>query len=119
MVEFASDEVEVVLISLTEIGALREILPEEPVRVLICASLPGRVWIGEEDPPAGLGPDSCVVEHLVSLIPGQRAPQLRWQLGERTDERVAYRPRGVVTRKTHEHSHAGLALWPNAPALSP
>ena len=59
----------------------REVLPEQAVAVLVAAALPGRVGVGEVDPDPGLGLDAGVVEHLVALVPGQRAPQGPRELG--------------------------------------
>jgi hypothetical protein len=39
----------------------------------VAAALPGRVRIGEVDPQPGCLPDTGVLEHLVALVPGQRA----------------------------------------------
>jgi len=71
-----------------EVDALGEVLPQEAVGVLVRGALPGRVWVGEVDPDAAGVLDPLVVEHLVALVPGQRAPECRWQSGEERDERV-------------------------------
>ena len=45
VVEFGGDRVEVVLAVSGEVGAFGEVLPEQPVGVLVGAALPGRVRI--------------------------------------------------------------------------
>ena len=55
-----------------EVGALREVLAQQAVGVLVHAALPGRVRVAEEDVDAGVDADLLPVAHLRSLIPGQR-----------------------------------------------
>src|SRR5215204_4709692 len=59
-----------------EVGALWKVLPQQPVGVLVRATLPGAVRIAEVDRHARLDPELGVLGHLRSLIPGQRASQL-------------------------------------------
>src|SRR5260370_18762402 len=65
-----------------EVGALREVLAEQPVGVLVAAALPGAVGVAEVDVDAGVDPQLCMLGHLRALIPGQRPAQL---LGQRQD----------------------------------
>src|SRR5215218_5044737 len=59
-----------------QVSALGEVLPQQPVGVLVRAALPGAVGIAEIDRHARLDPQLGVLGHLRSLIPGQRLSQL-------------------------------------------
>src|SRR4051794_36667507 len=59
-----------------EVGALREVLAQQPVGVLVRAALPGAVRVAEVDRHASLDPELGVLGHFRSLIPGQRSSQL-------------------------------------------
>src|SRR5215203_504750 len=59
-----------------EVGALREVLAQQPVGVLIRAALPGAVRVADVDLKTGVDPQACVLAHLRPLIPGQRSSQL-------------------------------------------
>src|SRR5215207_7296230 len=59
-----------------EVGALWKVLPQQPVGVLVRATLPGAVRVAEVDLKTGVDPELGVLGHLRSLIPGQRASQL-------------------------------------------
>src|SRR5829696_4739257 len=56
--------------------ALREVLAQQPVGVLVRAALPGAVGIAEVDLKTGVDPQAGVLAHLRPLIPGQRSSQL-------------------------------------------
>ena len=60
-----------------EVGALREVLAQQPVGVLVRAALPGAVRVAEVDLHAGVDGEPGVVGHLGALVPGQRSAQLR------------------------------------------
>src|SRR5918994_3511018 len=53
-VELTGDRVEVVLVVDRQVGALGEVLPQQPVGVLVAAPLPRAVGIAEVDLHAGL-----------------------------------------------------------------
>src|SRR4051812_21263519 len=59
-----------------EVGALWKVLPQQPVGVLVRATLPRAVRIAEVDRHASLDPELGVLGHFRSLIPGQRSSQL-------------------------------------------
>src|SRR3954452_16919103 len=59
-----------------EVGALGKVLAQQPVGVLVRATLPGAVGIADVDRHASLDPELGVLGHFRSLIPGQRLPQL-------------------------------------------
>ncbi len=49
MVELVGDGVEVGLVEHAEVGALGEVLPKQPVGVLVGAALPRAAWLAEVD----------------------------------------------------------------------
>ena len=53
-----------------EVGALGQVLAQEPVGVLVAAALPGRVRVAEVDRDAGRSGESDVLGHLRALVPG-------------------------------------------------
>ena len=59
-----------------QVGALREVLPQQPVGVLVRAALPRAVRIAEVHPHARVDPQLRMLRHLCPLIPSQRPPQL-------------------------------------------
>lgn len=75
VVEFVGDGVEIVLAVCGQVGAFGEVLPEQPVGVLVGASLPGAVRVAEVDPHVQCGRDLAVQRELGALVPGQRVKQ--------------------------------------------
>jgi hypothetical protein len=71
VVEFVGDVADLLVGGLAQVGSLGEVLPQEPVGVLVAAALPGRVRVGEVDADASGGLDAFVMEQLVALVPGQ------------------------------------------------
>ena len=71
-VQRGGDRGEVIGAVAGQVGALGEVLAQQPVGVLVGAALPRAVWIAEVDRQAGLDPQLRVVCHLGALIPGQR-----------------------------------------------
>src|SRR3954449_10585437 len=59
-----------------EVGALWKVLAQQPVGVLVRATLPGAVRVAEGDRHARLDPELGVLGHFRSLIPRQRSSQL-------------------------------------------
>src|SRR5215211_1073459 len=59
-----------------QVSALREVLAQQPVGVLVRAALPGAVRVAEGDLKTGVDPQAGVLAHLRPLIPGQRTSQL-------------------------------------------
>src|SRR5829696_3067791 len=93
-----------------EVAALRKVLAQQAVDVLIAAALPRRVRIGEVDRQSGRLLDALVLKHLVALVPGQRPPQLNRQLAERGDECVSYGLGGVISSYGDQDCGSELAL---------
>src|SRR3954447_26874424 len=73
-----------------EVSALREVLAQQPIGVLVRAALPGAVGIAEVDLKTSVDPQAGVLAHLRSLIPGQRLPQLLGPGGDRARDGVAH-----------------------------
>src|SRR4051812_16124421 len=59
-----------------EVGALWKVLAQQPVGVLVRATLPWAMGIAEVDRHASLDPELGVLGHFRSLIPRQRLSQL-------------------------------------------
>jgi hypothetical protein len=74
-----------------EIRALREVLAQQPVGVLVRSALPWAVRIAEVDAEPGVDAQLVVLCHLRSLAPGQRTSQLLGQGRDRARDRVANR----------------------------
>src|SRR5215208_3290332 len=74
-----------------EISALREVLAQQPIGVLVRATLPGAVGIAEVDLDARVDLQARVLGHLGALIPGQRPSQLLRQGDDRAGDGVANR----------------------------
>src|SRR5215211_1118072 len=59
-----------------EIGALGEVLPEQPVGVLVGAALPGALRVAEVHLQPGGDSKAGVLGQLGALVPGQRAAKV-------------------------------------------
>ena len=59
-----------------QIGALREVLAQQSVGVLVGAALPWALRISEVDLDARIDLETGMLGHFGSLIPGQRSAQL-------------------------------------------
>ena len=81
-----------------KVAALRKVLAEEPVGVLVGASLPGPTGIREEHSVGEEVGDLVVAGHLRSLIPGEAAAGTRREighgLGQGVPQLVGARPSG-------------------------
>jgi len=62
-----------------QIRAFWEVLSQESVGIFICAALPRRMWVAQEDVDVGSQVECLVPGHLCSTVPGQRTIQLLWQ----------------------------------------
>ena len=90
----------------TEVGALREVLTQQPVGVLVGGPLPRAVRIAEVDLHACVDPEPRMFGHFGALVPGQRPPQLLGQGGDRADDGVAH-GLGAMTGQGGSVLHAG------------
>src|SRR3954470_11756732 len=59
-----------------QVRALREVLPQQPIGVLVRPALPGAVRIAEVDLHASVDPQLRMLAQLRALIPGQGSSQL-------------------------------------------
>jgi hypothetical protein len=85
----------------TQIGALREVLSQQTVGILIGAALPWALGIAEVDMQSGVDAQARVLAHLCALIPCQRPTQL---LGERDHS--------IRNGVTHRLSAMARKCWP-------
>src|SRR5665647_1038954 len=97
-VELKSDGVEVVLGVFGQVGALWEVLAQEPVGVLVGAALPRGVRVAEEHRNAGGDGEPGVFGHLPALVPGQGALQQGGKAAHRDLQQRGQPDRGVVVR---------------------
>ena len=67
-VHAVGDGVEFVLRVDRQIGALGQVLAQQPVGVLAGAALPGAVRVAEVHPHAGVGAQVRVARHLLALV---------------------------------------------------
>src|SRR5215212_5541498 len=74
-----------------QVGALREVLPQQPVGVLVGAALPGAVRVAKVDLDPRVDLEARMLGHLGALIPGQRPSKLIRQSGDRARDRLAHR----------------------------
>ena len=75
-VECGGDSSELVGVPAGEVGALREVLAQQPVRVLVRFALPRAVGVSEEDRDAGFNGERGVCRQFLAPVPGQQAAQL-------------------------------------------
>lgn len=109
-VEFGGDGVEVLTGVGREIGSLGEILPEQAVGVFVGASLPGTGGVTEVDRHVGCRGELVVASHLNTLVPGQGPFELRGQVKDGVEERIADQVRCTSVGKVDEHEVAGAAF---------
>ena len=68
-----------------EVGALREVLPQQAVGVLVRAALPGALRVTGVDGQAGVDTQLGVLGHLRALVPGQGPAELLGRVDRRCD----------------------------------
>src|SRR3954454_7540477 len=73
-VQLHGDGVEVFLAKARQARALREVLAQQPVGVLVGTSLPGAMRVAKVDVDPRRDAEQPVLGHLASLVPGERAP---------------------------------------------
>ena len=72
-VERRSDRLELLRGVSGEVGAFGEVLAEQAVGVLVCASLPRALRVTEIHLKPAVDRELCVLCHLRPLVPGERA----------------------------------------------
>ena len=70
----------------------------------------GTARVAEVDRDTGLHAELRVGGHLLALIPGERAAQLRGELDDLRGERVRDHIGGMAVRQCDQHDEAGLAF---------
>src|SRR3954451_7153052 len=81
-----------------EVGALGEVLAQQPVGVLVAGALPGAVRVGEVDRDPGLDLQLRVLSELAAAVPGQRTAQLFGHRGHLRRDRGAHRLGSVAAQ---------------------
>jgi hypothetical protein len=74
-----------------QVRALRKVLPQQSIRVLIRAALPWAARIAEVDVDHSTEMYACMLRDLRFLIPRQRAPESLGQGGDHLYNGVAHR----------------------------
>src|SRR3954471_8197032 len=111
VVDLVRDPLKLLGTDAAKVDALREVVAQQPVHVLVAAALPRRVRIAEEHLRADLLGDLLMQSQLLALIPGQRSPQLWRQLAERRGDALAHRlGRGPAARDVDQHQEPRAAL---------
>src|SRR5437763_899161 len=93
-----------------QVGAFREVLPKQPVRVLVGAALPRRVRVAEIDRQAGTDSEIGVTRHFLALVPGHAVSQefgkcFHFASQERSDAIGA-----AIVGNPHEHGDPASPL---------
>jgi hypothetical protein len=85
-IQLGGDRIQGGLVELAQVGASGEVLAEQPVGVLVAATLPGATRITEVHLDAGVDRELGVLGHFLALIPGQRPAELLGQPGNGSGE---------------------------------
>ena len=96
-----------------EVGALREVLAQQPVGVLVRAALPRPVRIAEVDSSPVSRLKLRVVGHLGALVPGERSAQLVRQRGDHAGDRFADRLGSVPGERWSVLEHGARRALPS------
>ncbi len=109
LVQLTRSPIQVCLRANGQVGAFREVLAEETVRVLVRSALPGALRVAEVDLNVCSDRELLVRRHLQPAIPGQRFPQLGRQapnlLGKSPHDGL-----GVFAVDLHQQRKPRLAL---------
>src|SRR4051794_10519437 len=97
-VQGVSDGLELLGVPAGQVGALREVLAQQAVGVLVRAALPGAVRISEEHREAGLDRELGVLRQLLAAVPGDGPAELFRQDPDGNGERVLHRDRAVAAQ---------------------
>ncbi len=117
VVQAVCDDVEVGLGVDRKIGALGQVLAQQPVGVLADAALPGAVGVAEVDLHVRTGGEPAMPRHLLALVVGQAVAHrlgYRIQLGSKARQRRSSRrvvhsgQQHKAAGALHEHAHSGI-----------
>jgi hypothetical protein len=90
-----------------EVGALREVVAQQPVHVLVRAALPGRVRVAEVDRRAERAADLQVAGHFRALVPGDRPSQGGRQIRQPCGQGIV-QGLAVAAREVQQPDRPGL-----------
>ncbi len=90
-----------------QVGALRHVLAQEAVRVLVRTALPGTVGVTEVDLDTGVDGEIDVAVHLLALVPGDGPEQLLGQFVDGSAHSGIHLSREATVREVKEHHVAG------------
>src|SRR5258708_1470914 len=93
-----------------DIGAFREVLPDNSVGILIRSPLPRRVRVGEIHRDIGCEGEGGVLGHLGALVPGDRSAQVRGHVPDGLDDALADRFGVAAVRQRNRDKVPALAL---------
>jgi hypothetical protein len=111
-VESGSDRGEVLGTPAGKVGAFREVLAQQSIGVLVRATLPRGMRVGEVDGQPGLDGELGVRGQFLAAVPGQRPTQLLRKLGDGLGEGTCHRDRAVAGQR-----RAVLRARDDAPAF--
>ena len=92
-----------------QVGALGEVLPQQPVGVLVRAALSWALRVAEVDRDVGRQGEPLVLGHLLAAVPGQRSTELVRQAPRLLDQRSDHRA-AVAVRHLRQHDVARVPL---------
>ena len=90
-VERSGDGLEIADTVPAQVGALREVLAQQAIRVLVRAALPWAVRVAEVDRYSAIDAQLSMLRQLGALIPGERSAELLREDGDRGCDGVADR----------------------------
>src|SRR5260221_6162634 len=93
-----------------DIGAFREVLPDNSVGILIRSPLPRRVRVGGIHRDIGCDGEGGVLGHLGALVPGDRSAQVRGHVPDGLDDALADRFGVAAVRQRNRDKVPALAL---------
>ena len=108
-VELPGDGAELGLAEGRQVDAVRQVLAQQAVGVLVGAALPRAVRIAEVDLDVGCEGEAAVVGKLLAPVPGQRPADVSGQLARLPDQRRDD-GRGLLVRDLGQDHVARLAL---------
>src|ERR1700746_1176623 len=109
LIEAQGDLVQVRLRVAGQIRLLRQVLPQEAVRVFVRTALPWALGIAEVNLYVRSHREAFVLGHLQPAVPGQRAPQRRGQSAHVPAQGGHHRSR-VLAGHLHQHAKPRMTL---------
>jgi len=100
IVELVDHRLDRVVRDAVEVGALRVVVANETVQILVRSALPGRVWVAEKYGASRRDCELAMPRHFLSLIPGQSLPELFGEAHDLVPENVDHGGRVAGARKS-------------------